>query len=141
VLVFQGRDAEAIPFYKRAGDLAPDNYLAWINLADAYRRTNAPGEAQQEYLRAHQLARQEIERNPQNAYVRACIAYLLARLGEPEEAEHEIRQSLALPWANAEEVLQTDARCQGGVINEFKGATQHRGGIRKPSRAPQDSFV
>ena len=102
VLAFQGRDAESIPFYKRAGDLAPNNYLVWMNLADACRRTNVPGVVQQAYTRALQLTRQEIERNPQNAYVRGCIAYLLARLGYPEEAEHEIRQSLALPSANAD---------------------------------------
>jgi tetratricopeptide (TPR) repeat protein len=104
VLVFERRDADAIPYYQRAGELAPNYYLIWMNLADAYRRTNALALQQQAYKRAHQLCRKVTEGNPSNANVLAAEAYLLARLGNAEDAKHVIAQALAFPSADADTV-------------------------------------
>jgi serine/threonine-protein kinase len=96
VLVLEGRDVDAVHWYRRATEVAPNNHLAWMNLGDVCRRTNSPAEAQRAFQQALELTRPKIERNPQDAYVRACMGYLLARSGKPREAEYETRQSLAL---------------------------------------------
>jgi len=93
----QGRDAEAIPYYERAAGLTPNSYLPWMNLADSYRRNRQPAQARRAYRKGLELARQEVLRNPQAGEDRACAAYLMARLGDRQEAEYEISQALALP--------------------------------------------
>ncbi|MBL8291754.1 MAG: tetratricopeptide repeat protein, partial [Bryobacterales bacterium] len=81
VLMFQGRDQEAIPLLSGALARWPEKYLWWINLGVAYRRVNLLAESKQANLRGLAAADTEVKKNPRNGYVRACLAYLCARLG------------------------------------------------------------
>lgn len=102
VLMYQGRDREAIPFI--AGALArwPERYLSWINLGIAYRRLNLPAESQQAHRRGLAAAEGEMRKNPRSGYVRACLAYLSARLGDHRRAESEVAQALQLSPKDAD---------------------------------------
>jgi tetratricopeptide (TPR) repeat protein len=96
-LTYEGHDVESIACNKRVLEINPNSFLPWMNIGDAYRRSHQAAGAKQAYRKALELTRREVLRNPQNAYDRACTAYLLARLGENRQAEYEIAQSLALP--------------------------------------------
>jgi len=101
-LAYEGRYLEAITHYQRAIVLAPNDYLSWVNVGDNFRRTHQPKQAQRMYRRALNLTQQEVSRSPQDAYVRAFVAYLFARLGQNGRAEYEISQSLQTPPADAQ---------------------------------------
>ena len=93
-LISQRKDEEAIPVYLRAVQLSSSQYLLWMNVGSAYRRTNRKEEASEAYLRARGLAAQEILRNPSDDTLRANLAYLYARLGDSPGAEYELGQAL-----------------------------------------------
>ncbi|MBL8290686.1 MAG: tetratricopeptide repeat protein, partial [Bryobacterales bacterium] len=96
VLMNQRRDREAIPFIESALARWPEKYLWWINLGIAYRRTGLPAESLRANRRGLTPAEAEVRKNPRNGYVRACLAYLLARLGDRARAESEVAQALQL---------------------------------------------
>ena len=95
-LMYQARDREAIPLLVGALDRFPNQYLWWMNLGDAYRRTNLPTDSVRAYRRSLELAEKELERNPRDVEVRSRLAYLCARLGDSKRAESEIGQALRL---------------------------------------------
>jgi tetratricopeptide (TPR) repeat protein len=107
-LMYQDRDREAISYYLRALELGPppvNKYLLYLNLGTSYRRSNQPEEAERAYRKALELAYGELEKNPKNGYIRSCVAYLLARLGDRQGAEANAVQALGLtpgdvnvPW-------------------------------------------
>jgi len=101
-LAYEGQYLEAITHYQRAIALAPNDYLSWLNMGDNYRRRQQPEQARKAYKRAFALTRQEVSRNPQDAYVRAFVAYLLARLGQNVQSDYEISQSLQTRPADAQ---------------------------------------
>jgi tetratricopeptide (TPR) repeat protein len=101
-LAYKGRYMEAIEYYKKAIALAPQRYLAWVNIGDNYRRTNQRAQATDAYEQALRLARRDVLQNPQAASARAFTAYLLAQLGNSEQAEYEIGQSLGSPSKDAQ---------------------------------------
>jgi serine/threonine protein kinase/Flp pilus assembly protein TadD len=94
VLISQGKDPEAIPFLVRALEQFPDRYRWRMNLGDAYGRTGQPALSTQAYRRALDLADKEMNRDPSDGGIRACVAYLSARLGDRKRAETEIAQAL-----------------------------------------------
>jgi eukaryotic-like serine/threonine-protein kinase len=94
LLTDEGRDGEAIPEYVRALKLSPGQYLSWMNLGSAYRRTNRKEESRKAYLHSKELAEEEIPRNPHDGTLRARLAYLCARLGDGKRAESELEQAL-----------------------------------------------
>jgi tetratricopeptide (TPR) repeat protein len=96
VLVWQGRDADAVQWHTRATQVAPLEHLAWTNLGESLSRTGRPAEAGQAFKKALELTRTKVRLNPQDAYMRACTGYLLARLGRTEDAEYETDQVLKL---------------------------------------------
>ncbi len=91
------RYADAIAQYKRSVEIAPDDYISWIDLSDDYRRIGDVKKSVQSYRRALQLSRQQVLANPQDGEVRAFVGYVLARLGEEQQADYEIRQALQTP--------------------------------------------
>ena len=103
-LEFEDRDAEAIPLLLRTVATTPDDYLAWLNLGDTYRRTKQPAESQRAYRRGLELAEKEIATDPRATLVRARLSYLCARLQQPERARSEIMQALSLTESAADTV-------------------------------------
>jgi tetratricopeptide (TPR) repeat protein len=101
-LVYQGKDREAIPVLRRAIDRNPTGHLWWMNLGDAYRRTNSPADALRAYGRSLELAEGEIARDPGDGAIRSRVAYLYARLGDRRRAESEIAQALQLSPKSAD---------------------------------------
>jgi serine/threonine protein kinase len=95
-LTYQGKDRDAIPFLLRAVERFPTAYVSWMNLGDAYRRTNSPADALRAYRRSLEFAEGEMARDPRDGAVRSRLAYLCARLGDRRRAESEVAQALQL---------------------------------------------
>jgi tetratricopeptide (TPR) repeat protein/tRNA A-37 threonylcarbamoyl transferase component Bud32 len=110
-LAYQGQDLEAVPYYLRALELGPtaiNKFLLYLNLGSSYRRTEQPMNAERAYRTARELAYAQLDRNPKDGYVRSCLAYLSARLGDRLGAESNAIQALELspgdftvPWMAA----------------------------------------
>src|SRR6185503_7253239 len=87
-----GRYDDAERSFDRAVDLAPGDFVAWLNLGDARRWSTASRDrANEAYARAIAAGRAALAVNPNDAYTRAAIAACLARSGKLEEAQSEIR--------------------------------------------------
>lgn len=91
------RYADAIAQYKRSVEMAPNDYISWIDLADDYRRIGDQKDSIQSYRRALQLSRQQVLANPQDGEARGFVGYVLARVGEEQQAEYELHQALQIP--------------------------------------------
>jgi tetratricopeptide (TPR) repeat protein len=96
VLMYEGRDREAIPYISQAIRIGPERYLWWLNLGIAYRHLNSMAESEHANRRALALAEKEMTRDPRNGEIRSHLAYLCARLGSQDRAESEIAQALQL---------------------------------------------
>jgi Flp pilus assembly protein TadD len=96
VLLNQGQDREAIPFIMRAIELRPQSHLSWISLGMAHQRLGMRAKAEWANQRGLELAEKEMQKNARNGYVRSCLAYLCARLGNQTRADSEITQALQL---------------------------------------------
>ena len=94
VLMYEGKDQEAIPYISGALKLGPQIYLGWMNLGIAYRRTNRVSESDRANRQALGLAEKELTQDPRNGAIRSHLAYLCARLGDRERAQSEIAQAL-----------------------------------------------
>ena len=93
---YQGRDAEAVAFYKRAVATDPSDYVYLENLADSDRRLGRQREAAAAYRKALDIALTTLNRDPRMGYDRGFVAYISARLGDRKRAEDEIAQALRL---------------------------------------------
>jgi eukaryotic-like serine/threonine-protein kinase len=94
VLIYEGKDQEAIPYITRALQRPPEKFLTWLILGMAYRRLNLAGESERANQRGLALAEDEMAINPRDNYARASVAYLCARLGDRRRADAEIAQVL-----------------------------------------------
>ncbi len=93
---FQGNYSESVNGFQKAVELDPNNYLYWGNLGDAYRW--APGQrakANASYNQAITLARDLLNRNPQDTRVRSNLALYLAKSGDTGAALTELKQLAA----------------------------------------------
>jgi eukaryotic-like serine/threonine-protein kinase len=97
---YQKRDAEAIPYYRRASDINRTSYMYLMNLADSCRREGLVEESLAAYEKGSTLALKELENNPGNARTRAYVGYFSARLGDPRRGRQEIEQALRLDSTN-----------------------------------------
>jgi serine/threonine protein kinase len=95
-LMYQGRDQEAIPYLTRALGMWPERPLWWLNLGIAYRRMNLVGESERANRRGLTFAEAELIKNPRSGFLRSCIAYLSARLGDRRRSQFEIAQALSI---------------------------------------------
>jgi eukaryotic-like serine/threonine-protein kinase len=95
-LMYQGRDAEAIPYYLRALALGPETDRHWLNLGISYYRVGLQNEAQAAFQRALVLAQKEMLKDPRNGLAHSQVAYLYARLGDPQRAATEAAEAIQL---------------------------------------------
>jgi hypothetical protein len=72
-----------------------------MNLGTAYRRLHLLTESERANRRGLELAEEEMRRNPKNGYVRACLSYMSASLGDRRRAESEVAQALQLSPGDA----------------------------------------
>ena len=96
-----GRYENARQAFERAAQLAPSDVVMWANLGDALRW--APGtrdRAAEAYARAVATGREALEVNPNDSYARSLIAICLAKSGNAEEGQREIRRALERDPAN-----------------------------------------
>jgi tetratricopeptide (TPR) repeat protein len=127
VLMYQGRDNEAIPYFSRALSLSPDRSVWWMNMATAYRRVNRAADSERANRQGLDLAGKEMSLDPRNSTVRAHLAYLCARLGERKRAESEISQALQLSPND------TDTRWFAAVTYEALGRREDTLNVLKDS--------
>ncbi|MFN0168163.1 MAG: protein kinase domain-containing protein, partial [Bryobacteraceae bacterium] len=92
-LLYQDRNLEAIPSFKRALEIGPAMHLQYLNLGTSFRRANLPGEAREAYRKGLALAEAELARNPREGALRSGLAYLCARLGNRDRAKSEAAQA------------------------------------------------
>ena len=109
VLMYQGRDREAIQYITRALSLGPERHLWWMNLGTAYRRMNLIADSERANRRGLELAEADLSKNPRSGYSRSHLAYLYARLGDKPRAVTEIVQALQLSPNDADVVFMTAA--------------------------------
>ncbi len=109
ILVEQGLDEEAIPFYTRAIDANPQDSLSHHSLAIALKQTGRFEEAVQAY-------KTYLMFQPDNWQARLSLAQAYENLGRIEEAIAEYRDALTLGPDNGE------ARANLETLLEFKNA-------------------
>jgi Flp pilus assembly protein TadD len=114
-LMYQKRDAEAVPYLRKAAEAPPGEVLRWMNLATAHHHLGRKAEARRADLRGFELAERAVSQNPRDGYARASMALLCARLGERRRAESEAAQALLLTPADA------DTRWMAVKTYEFLG--------------------
>jgi choline-sulfatase len=124
----RGRTVEAIDFFTRALALKPDDEMAVINMANAYRNLGRDEEALVGYRRFLQL-------DPRNAQVRYEAAQILIDRGELDEASGLLREALTLEpkLAAARNALGVVAIRRGdfaGAEREIRGALQQKPDVR-----------
>jgi len=94
MLAFQGRQMEAIGYYRRAIAMDPSEYICWLNLGDSQRRVQDPTNAKDSYQHGLRLARKATTANAADALARANLGYLQARLGFKDEARSQSAAAL-----------------------------------------------
>jgi arylsulfatase A-like enzyme/Tfp pilus assembly protein PilF len=85
------RHEQAIEAYKKALALKPDDEVAMINLANAYRNRGKPADA----LAALEIFKGALKANPRNPQAWYQLATLYLDLGREKEAEQTFRSALA----------------------------------------------
>jgi tetratricopeptide (TPR) repeat protein/TolB-like protein len=93
-LMYQRRDEEAIAYFSRALRGNPENYLSWMFLGMAFRRTSRTAQAGDANRHGREVAQGELSRNPRDGYVRSILGYFAAALGDRGRAETETKQAL-----------------------------------------------
>ncbi len=94
VLMYQGKDREAIPVIAQMPNVGPEQYLKWMFLGTVYRRVGSTSSSKGAYRRGLDLAQAEITKNPHDGSIRSHLAYLCAQLRDKRRAEFEIAQAL-----------------------------------------------
>jgi eukaryotic-like serine/threonine-protein kinase len=84
LLRYQRRDAEAVEVFTKALGLGADTVPARLNLAAALRTNRRHGEARVQFMKAGELARAILLRNPRDATARAQLAFTQAATGNVE---------------------------------------------------------
>jgi serine/threonine-protein kinase len=94
LLIYEGKNREAVSSILRALRLDDGQYLMWLTLGVAYRRLDLAPESAQAFRRALELAEVELASNPRDPLVRARTAYLCAQQNEGRRAKSELAQAL-----------------------------------------------
>jgi eukaryotic-like serine/threonine-protein kinase len=114
-MLYQGRERDAIPFFRRALGLGTESYIWWTYLGIAYRRANLPAESERASRHGQKVAEEQVLLDPGASAAHYFLAYLCARLGEGSRAESEIKQALQLSPDDA------DARWMAALTYEALG--------------------
>jgi serine/threonine-protein kinase len=105
---FLGDYAKAAAAFTAAAKLTPDVYRIWANLGDALRwQSGRSDDARAAYLRAIDLCRRELARDPDDGVVRSILASSLAKTGNGRDADAEIRRAAAASPADPDVAYQT----------------------------------
>jgi tetratricopeptide (TPR) repeat protein len=97
--------ANAIAWYKRATDVAPNQFDSWGNLAEAYAADGKhETEAAEAFKKAAVLAEEEKKRTPDDAYTISMLGKYYASLHETEQALPLLRKAIALAPKDPETV-------------------------------------
>jgi Flp pilus assembly protein TadD len=92
--MYQGRDREAIPFVKRGADLSPADYLSWMDLGIAYRRTSQREKAKEAFKHGFAQAQKAMLDDAGDGDLKSRLAYLATQTDDPSFALEEIREAL-----------------------------------------------
>ena len=114
---FLGRYEEARGAYRRATELSPSDYLMWANLGDACRALGDRACSADVWPRAIAAARGALSVNAQDAFTRALLASSLAKHGQLDEAQTEIRRALEIDPINAHVLYQA------AVVGAIRGTS------------------
>ncbi len=96
-LYFLGRFEEAVSMYHKAVELAPEDFVSWGNLGDAYRYTEELADLSEPmYRNAIKLASSHLQINPSDAVTAVLVAHYHASVGDREEALEYHARALAL---------------------------------------------
>jgi len=96
---FQGRYSDAVPLMEKAAEMAPNNYVCWGNLGDAYRwAPEYRDKAADAYRKAIKLAEQSM--SAKDAVVLSTLASYYAKLPDPAKAQEMIAQARRLAPMN-----------------------------------------
>jgi tetratricopeptide (TPR) repeat protein len=106
VLMYQSRDRDAIPNFRRAAELDSTLFLSFLYLGNCLRGTGHAAESRAAYARSFALAERQVRDSPQRGYYRAFLAYLCARRGDAQRAEAEIAQALKSSPDNADVIWE-----------------------------------
>jgi serine/threonine-protein kinase len=98
---FLGRYGEAKTSYRRATELAPADYVMWANLGDACGAVADRACASEAWPRAIAAAREAVGVNAQDAVTRSLLASSLAKHGQLDDAQTEVRRALEIDPTNA----------------------------------------
>jgi serine/threonine protein kinase/Flp pilus assembly protein TadD/TolB-like protein len=113
---FLGRYKEARDAYQRATELSPSDYLMWANLGDACRALGDRACTSEAWPHAISAARAALAVNAKDAFTRAVLASSLAKHGNLDEAQGEIRRALEIDPTNAQVLYQA------AVVGAIRGA-------------------
>jgi serine/threonine protein kinase/tetratricopeptide (TPR) repeat protein len=102
-----GHYSDACRAYEKETELAPNSYIAWSNLGDAYRWTPPERDkAAGAYAKAVTAAQASLHGNPKDAYAHAIIAISFGKTGQVNGAGKEIDAALKLDPSNADVLYQ-----------------------------------
>ena len=87
---------EAVATHNEAVRMAPDNYLAWLNLGDALYFAEGPGSAASAFGKAEALVDQRLGVNPKASLALMDAAWTKAMLGKPSEANELIARAVVI---------------------------------------------
>jgi len=97
ILMYESKDAEAIPHLLSAVTETPEDYVLWTRLGIAERRAGHLAGSHEAMQKALVIAERELTQNPANGRARSVLGYVCAQLGRQRaRAESETAQALQL---------------------------------------------
>ena len=90
----QERYQDALHFFEESATQGPPSAILYRNLGDAYRHLSRPRDAANAYRMARAKSQEEVITNPHSAQARIRLALVAARLGDAQQAEYELSQTL-----------------------------------------------
>ena len=132
----EGELAQAVEYYTRAVELAPDDCQAPILLQQVLRAMGRREEAAKYAQLGLKRAEEQLRQHPESSRPAQLGAGALASLGETERAKRWMERALAIDPDDTQ--LQYNAACTWTQLGEYDRAfdllevwTQHVGGITK----------
>jgi tetratricopeptide (TPR) repeat protein len=101
-LVYQKQYSAAIPYFRQALAIGPENEPLYLNLGTTYRLANQRPDALTAYQKALTIAEAELARNPYERTLQSHLAYLCAQLGQTSRAEFEAARALQMAPGSVE---------------------------------------
>jgi len=98
---------EAVRYYLKATELDPALYLSWNNMGTCYMAMKETAKAVEALSKAWELNRQEKKQDPS---VPANLAYALASMNKPTEAEECLQQAKALGYKDKNDLIERKIR-------------------------------